>query len=260
MTSLAGKVALVTGSSRGIGRETALRLAQEGADVVVHYHRLEAEADEVVAAVAAHGRRAWRVQADLEDLEQVDRLVAEAAEAAGRLDILVPNAAATAFKDVLDVQPHHFERTYNLIVRSFVRLVQRSVPLMEGRPGRVVAISGLGTPHVLPRYSLLGSAKGAVETWVRYLAVELAPRGITVNCVSPGVIDTDSARYYKGDAFPAFQEAVARATPLGRMGTPADVAGVIAFLASEDSAYVTGQVLRVDGGLGLTLAPFAQDA
>lgn len=258
MASLAGRVALVTGSSRGIGRATALRLAEAGADVVVHYHRQEQEAQAVAEEIRRLGRQAHVLQADLEDLAAIDRLAEAAQRQMGHVDILVPNAAATAFKSLADVQPHHFERTYNLVVRSFIRLVQAVVPLMLGQNGRIVAISGLGTPHVLPRYALLGSAKGAVETLVRYLAVELAPQGITVNCVSPGVIDTDSARYYRGDAYPAFAAKVARTTPLGRMGLPEDVAGAIAFLASDEARFITGQVLRVDGGLGLTLAPFEE--
>jgi enoyl-[acyl-carrier protein] reductase III len=138
-----------------------------------------------------------------------------------------------------------------------VLCVQRAVPLMKDRDGAIVTIGGQGTVECLPNYALLAAAKGAMETWTRYLAYELAPLGITANCVSPGVIATDSARFYGGDRFAEFERLVSSFTPRGRMGTPEEVAAVVAFLCSPAARYVMGQTIAVDGGLGLVSAPFA---
>lgn len=255
---LKDRVALITGSSRGIGRATAWAMADQGADVVVHYHRARDMAEETAAGVEARGRRALTVGANLEDPEEIAALFAAVAGFRGGLDIFMANAAATAFKSSMDMRSHHFERTYNLIVRSLMLAVQHAVPLMEGRAGRVITVSGHGTQFTLANYAALGSAKGAVEVWTRYLAYELGGRGVTANCISPGVIATDSARYYLGDTFDRLDAAVKRDTPLSRMGTPEDVAGAAVWLASDLSAFVTGQVIRVDGGLSLTSGPFEE--
>ena len=253
---LAGRVALITGSSRGIGRATAWAMAEHGADVVVHYHQARELAEETAQGVRARGQRAWVVAANLEEPGDIAALFQTVREAAGGLDIYVANAAATAFKPTVAMRPHHFERTFNLIVRSLMLAVQQAVPLMAGRPGRIITVSGHGTQFTLANYAALGSAKGAVETWTRYLAYELGPDGITANCISPGVIATDSARYYLGDRYDRLDRAVARDTPLGRMGEPDDVAGAAVWLASDLSRFVTGQVIRVDGGLSLASGPF----
>ena len=250
------KIALVTGASRGIGRATALTLARGGASVVVHYHRNEAMAEEVARTIRDQGRRARAVGANLESPEEIARLFDAVAEEFGALDIFVANHAATVFKPTLEVKPHHLQRTFDLIVRSLVLCVQRAVPLMNGRQGAIVTLGGQGTVECLPNYALLAAAKGAMETWTRYLAYELAPRGITANCVSPGVIATDSAKFYGGDRFAEFDGLVSSYTPRGRMGTPEEVASVIAFLCSPGARYVHGQTIVVDGGLGLISAPF----
>ncbi len=251
-----GKIALVTGASRGIGRATALALAGGGADVVVHYHRNQALAQEVARAVEQQGQRAAALGADLEKPEDITRLFDEVAERFGALDFFVANHAATAFKPTLEVKLHHLQRTFDLIVQSLVLCVQRAVPLMEGRRGVIVTIGGQGTVECLPNYAILASAKAAMETWTRYLAYELSDRGITANCVSPGVIATDSARFYGGDRFPEFDRLVSQFTPAGRMGTPEEVAAVVAFLCSPGGRFIVGQTIVVDGGLGLVAAPF----
>jgi len=253
---LSGRVALVTGSSRGIGRATAWALADHGSDVFVHYHRARELAEETAAGIEARGQRAWVVGANLEDPAEIASLFQEVKAKAGGLDIYCANAAATAFKPTLAMQPHHFERTYNLIVRSLMLAVQHAVALMTGRPGRIITVSGHGTQFTLANYAALGSAKGAVEVWTRYLAYELGSQGITANCISPGVIATDSARYYLGDSYDRLEAAVRRDTPLGRIGVPEDVAGAVVWLASDLARFVTGQVIRVDGGLSLTSGPF----
>lgn len=253
---LSGRTVLVTGASRGIGRATAVHLAREGADVVVHFNRMGDLAEETASEVRNAGRQALVVQADLESAEAVEGLFSEIRDEVGHLDGLVANAAATAFKRVTDLKPHHLERTFALVVKALVRMVQLALPLMEGRDGRIVTVSGHGTPFTLPHYAALGTAKGAVETFTRYVAAECAPSGVTANCVSPGVIDTDSARFYMGEGYDRFRERVAGATPMGRMGTPQDVAAVIGFLVSPASRFITGQVITVDGGLSLVSPPF----
>jgi enoyl-[acyl-carrier protein] reductase III len=251
-----GKIALVTGASRGIGRATALALAGGGADVIVHFNRNQAMAEEVARSIDGRGGRSVALGADLEKPEEIGRLFDQIADRFGALDIFVANHAATAFKSTLEAKPHHLQRTFDLIVRALALCVQRAVPLMEGREGVIVTIGGQGTVECIPQYAILASAKAALETWTRYLACELARRGITANCVSPGVIATDSARFYGGDRFAEFDRLVSAFTPRGRMGTADEVAAVVAFLCSPAARFIVGQTIVVDGGLGLVSAPF----
>ena len=253
---LQGKRALITGSSRGIGRATALAMAEEGADIAIHYHRQADLAHPVADEIRQMGRDVLVVAANLEDLTDVDRMFDQIQERWNALDIFMANAAATAFKPLSEVKPYHVERTYRLIVQSLIHSVQRAVPLMGERGGRILTMSGHGTPYTIPLYATIGSAKGAVETITRYLAYELGPKQITCNTIAPGVVETDSARFYMGERYPQFEQAVSRETPLGRLGTPKDVADVALFLASDAARFITGQIIRVDGGLTITSGPF----
>jgi enoyl-[acyl-carrier protein] reductase III len=250
-------VAMVTGSSRGFGRAIALRLARDGFDLVVHCRGAVDLAEAVAEEVRQLGRRAIVVAADLEREADIDAMFRASDAAYGpRLDAFVGNAAATVFKPTLSLGAHHIDRTFGLNVRGFVLSVQRAVERM-GPGGRIVAVSGYGSIRYLPGYAALGSAKAALERWVSYLGVELAPRGIAVNAVNPGCAVTASASVYFSRAGSEPQDEVVRRTPMGRACTPEDVAGVVSFLCSPDCAFMCGQTLVVDGGLTLVAPPFA---
>ena len=251
----AGKVALVTGSSRGIGRAIALRLAREGADVVVHYRRQTVAAQETAAAIAALGRRVLVVQADLGEAPAVRRLFTQVRETFGVLDIFVANAAATAFKPLLEQQAHHIDKTFAITVDAFVLAVQEAAKLMQGRRGKIVTVSGIDARRYIPLHGALAAAKGALEVLTAYLACELAPQGISVNGVNPGFVNTDSAHVFGEKVYRLLEKNIVTYTPMQRVGTPDDIANVVAFLCSEDAAWICGQTLTVDGGLSLT-SPF----
>jgi enoyl-[acyl-carrier protein] reductase III len=251
----AGKVALVTGSSRGIGRAIALRLAREGADVVVHYRRQTVAAQETATSIAALGRRVLVVQAELGEAPAVHRLFTQVRETFGGLDILVANAAATAFKPLLEQQAHHINKTFAITVDAFVLAVQEAVKLMQGRRGKIVTVSGIDARRYIPLHGALAAAKGALEVLTPYLACELAPQGISVNGVNPGFVNTDSAHVFGEQVYRLLEKNIVTYTPMQRVGRPDDIASVVAFLCSEDAAWICGQTITVDGGLSLT-SPF----
>src|SRR5215510_30067 len=243
-------LALVNGGSRGIGRAIVERLARDGADVAFVYRRDDAAAAEVAAAVDRLGRRATPLKADLADPAEVaaalDRLGDEP------VDVFVANATATAFRPLLDVKPHHFQKTFAITIGSFLQIAQRVAPRMPAT-GRIVTISGMDTHRYVAGHGVLASAKAALEALTRYLAVELGPRGITVNAVNPGYVDTDSVEYYFGGeaAKRAFYEELEGATPLRAVGEPEEVADLVAFLCSRQAGWMQGQVLYLDGGIFL---------
>jgi len=254
-----GKVALITGSSRGIGRALALTLAREGAAVVVNYNRNEELAAEVVREIEACGVRAIAVQANVENVEEIDRLFDRVENDFGRLDYFVSNAAASSFKKIAELRAHNLDRSFDLNVRAFVLGAQRAVKLMKGG-GRIAVLSSYGSVRAYPTYANLGSNKAAIEAWVRYMAVEFAPLGINVNAVNGGLIDTESCAYFY-ERVPGMApiEPVLAKIPKGRMGSPQEVADAIAFLLAPESEYITGQTLSVDGGLNVIAPPFYSD-
>lgn len=241
------QVALVTGSGRGIGRAIALRLASEGADVVVNYLRNREPAEATAREIERLGRRAVLVKANVGEPEEIERLVGEAAGAFGGLDILVNNAASGYIRPVLEQRVKGWDWTMNINARAALFLGQAVVPLMKGRSGgRIVNISSLGAQRVLPEYVVIGASKAALEAVTRYMAVEFAPLGIVVNAVSGGVVDTDALRHFpRGQLM--LQTGSERA-PAGRNVTTDDMAGVVAFLCGPDAAMIIGQVIVVDGG------------
>ena len=254
-----GKVALVTGSSRGIGRALALTLGRGGATVIVHYKRNREAADAVVREVEAVGGQAWPQAADLEDGVALDQMFDRVQARHGRLDLFVANAAAAAFKPFGEYKAYHLDRTFSLNVKSFVLGAQRAAALMS-RGGRILAITSYGSMRAFPTYGNLGSAKAAVEAWVRYMALDLATRGINVNALNAGVVDTESADYFYGQSgMPPVESVVAR-IPKGRKATPQEVADVAAFLLSAEAEYVTGATIVVDGGLTIAAPPFVDEA
>jgi enoyl-[acyl-carrier protein] reductase III len=254
MTDLpfSGKIALVTGSGRGIGRAIALHFASQGADVAVNYFRNRAPAEETAAAIEKLGRRAILVKADVGDLEDLDRLFEEIEKAFGGLDFFIHNAASGYNRPVMEQRPKGWDWTMNINARSLLFAAQRCVPLMEKRGGgNIVSLSSPGSSRVLPDYVVVGASKAAIESLTRYLAVELSPKNIVVNAVSPGIVETDALKHFDLlNEQGVIQKAIA-ATPAGRLVTPEDVARVVGFLCTPAANMIRGQVLVVDGGYTL---------
>ncbi|MCL6300716.1 SDR family oxidoreductase [Streptomyces kronopolitis] len=252
-------ISLITGASRGIGRALALTLARQGGTVVVNYKKNAELAEKTVADIEEAGGRGIAVQADVETTEGVTALFDEVAERYGRLDHFVSNAAASVFKNILDLGQHHLDRSYAMNLRPFVLGAQQAVKLMDDG-GRIVALSSYGSVRAYPTYAALGGMKAAIEAWVRYMAVEFAPYGINVNAVNGGLIDSDSLAYFYGiEGMPDMRGVLDR-IPAGRPGTVQEMADTVAFLLGEGAGYITGQTLVVDGGLSVVAPPFFTDA
>lgn len=246
--SLMGRVALITGSSRGIGRAIALELAAQGADVVVNFLRKRSAADEVVAEIEARGRRAVAIKANVGDADQINDMFDQVRAQFGRCDILVGNVASGIVRPITQIQDKHWDWTLDINARSILRCARQAVPLMEAQNwGRIIAITSFGSHRVFSEYGVIGVSKAAIEALVRYLAVDLAPKGIVVNAVSPGIVDTDALRFFSIDVKETLQKAAER-TPARRVTAAEDVAGVVAFLCSDDAAMIVGQTIVVDGG------------
>jgi 3-oxoacyl-[acyl-carrier protein] reductase len=246
MIDLTGKTALVTGGSRGIGRAIVLRLARQGADVAFSYRGNQAAADATVAEIEALGRRALAVQADARDPEGADAMVKAVLEAFGRIDILVNNAGITrddlimrmsvdAWKDVLETN----------LFGSFYALKAVTRPMLKARGGRIINITSVSGQAGQMGQANYSSAKAGLIGLTKAAARELASRGITVNAVAPGFVLTELTQ----DLPDALKAQITERTPLGRFGEPEEIANAVAFLASDEAAYITGQVLAVDGGL-----------
>lgn len=249
---LAGRIALVTGSSRGLGAATARRLAHQGADVVVTYRRQADDAEAVAADIAAAGRRSWIVRCDLGEPDDVEALmdqVADPERGPGALDLLVANAAATSFRPLLEAERRHVDKTFAISVTGFLRLVQRAVPLFDARGGgRIVAVSGADTRTWIPAHGILAAAKAAMESMVSYLGMELGERGITVVGVNPGWIDGDSLKLMMGPFYDHLSELERSSHPMRRSMTPDDVAEAVVLLCTDAARLVNGSTVPADGG------------
>ena len=252
---LEGKIAFITGSSRGIGKSIALKLAEMGADIIINYYKNKEKAEETAEEIEKKGVKAHIIQGDFGKKEDIDRTFDEIKEKFGHLDIFVSNAVASGrevvggFAPFLKLRERGTRRIFDITVMGFIWASQRAVPLMEGRKGKIIAISSTGTRDYMPNYAIHGAAKSALEALVRYLAVEVGEKGINVNTVSGGPIDTDAIRLFPN--YEEVKEGTIKLTPLGRMGMPEDIAGVVGFLCTEDAHWIQGQTIVVDGGLSL---------
>ncbi len=245
MTSLANKTALVTGASRGMGRATALELAAAGARVIVHYGRNADEAKAVVDQIRAAGGRADAVAADLAAPDGAHALATQVRNLIGdRLDILVSNAGISNATPFETMTVKDFDSLFAVNVRAPYFLVQQLLPIL-GDGSAVVFLSSLGARAAVGTLSAYASTKGAINTLVKYFAAALGPRGIRVNAVAPGVIDTDMSNFTKTEAGRA---TVTGMQALKRIGQPGDVASAIAFLVSDEARWITGDIIAVDGG------------
>jgi NAD(P)-dependent dehydrogenase (short-subunit alcohol dehydrogenase family) len=253
-----GKIALITGASRGIGRALALSLAGRGATPIINYRRNEDAARDTVAEIEGLGASTLAIRADLESVEETEAMFDQVQARFGRLDFFISNASASNFRPFMELKPHHLERTFNVNVRAFVLGTQRAARMMQAG-GRVVVLSSYGSLRTFPTYANLGSAKAAIEMWARYMAVELAPAGINVNVVNPGIIESDSSAFFYNTGLVAPLETVVSKIPKQRLGTVQEVADCVLFLLSPASEYVTGTTLLVDGGLTAIAPPFPTD-
>jgi NAD(P)-dependent dehydrogenase (short-subunit alcohol dehydrogenase family) len=245
MNSLAGKTALVTGASRGIGRASALALGNAGAQILVHYSRAEKEADAVVAEIRRAGGRAEKLPADLVAKDGPHQLAQQVRGMVGdRLDILVANAGISSAASIEQTTVEDFDKLYAVNVRAPYFLVQQLLPIMS-KDGSITLVSSLAAHAAVGNLSAYAATKGAVATMVKYFAAALGPKGIRVNAVAPGVVDTDMSNFTKTETG---RETTLNMQALKRIAKPDDIGGVVAFLASEEARWITGDTVHVDGG------------
>jgi glucose 1-dehydrogenase len=246
---LAGKAALVTGSSQGIGEAVALRLAEEGADVVINYHTHPQEAESVAQTIKSMGRKTVSLGANLGKMAEVQLLVQESVRALGRLDILVNNAGVEKNADFWDVTEADYDLVMDVNLKGVFFVTQAFVRHLKEtkRPGKVINMSSVHEELPFPHFAPYCMSKGGVKMMTRDLAIELAPFGITINSIAPGAIETPINSKLLHD--PAKLNALLDNIPLHRLGKPGDVAGIAAFLASADADYITGTTIFADGGL-----------
>jgi 3-oxoacyl-[acyl-carrier protein] reductase len=244
MVSLKGKVAVVTGASRGIGRGVAERLAQDGATIVVNYTKSAGEAEKVVAGIKARGGTAIHVQADVSKVDDIRRLFQETIKSFDRLDILINNAGIFWAKPIVEITEAEYDHMFAVNAKGqFFALQEAAKHMADG--GRIVNISTGGTRLAFPGISVYGATKSALEFFTKVAAKELGAKHITVNTVSPGYTETDML------SDPQFRTIGVQASPLGRLGTPTDIANVVSFLVSEEAGWITGDTIQAGGGVAM---------
>ena len=245
---LKGKVAIVTGASKGIGAGIAKQLAVEGASVVVNYASSREDADKVVDAITKEGAKAIAVQADVSKTKDIERLFSETKRAFGRLDILVNNAGVYQFAPLEETTEDQFQRQFGINVFGLIAATREALKYFGPEGGSVVNISSTTTSLTPPTTVVYTATKGAVDSITRVLAKELGPRKIRVNSINPGLVETEGV-HALGVVGSDFEKEAVVQTPLGRIGQPGDIAPAVAFLASPESAWITGEIIQVAGGL-----------
>lgn len=249
-----GKIALVTGSGRGIGQAIAIKLASLGADIIVNYNRNRNQAEETSEIIHKLGRKAQIIKANMAKEEEIAILFEKISSEFGKLDILVNNAASGFNRPLIEQKVTGWDYTMQVNVRSAMLCSQKAVPLMEkAGVGHIINISSPGSTRVLPDYIAVGASKAALDSLTRYTAVELAPKNIHVNAVSPGMVETEALKHF---AFMNSKDVTSKTimnTPTGRLVTPEDVAEVVAFLCSPAADMICGQIIVMDGGFTLVV-------
>ncbi|NRF95044.1 SDR family oxidoreductase [Paenibacillus frigoriresistens] len=241
---LTGKVALVTGASRGIGREIAEEFARNGAKVIVNYASSPAKAEEVVSRIKNNGGDAIAILADISSVAEVEKLFQETLKAFGRIDILVNNAGIMITKPIASITEEDFDKQFAINVKGTFFACQQAAKYME-QNGRIINFSTSVVGQMFPTYSVYAGTKGAVEQFTRQLAKEFGPKGITINAIAPGPVNTELFTVGKTEEQ---IEGLRKMNAFGRLGEPNDIASVALFLASEESQWITGQTIRSNGG------------
>ena len=244
---LEGKVAIVTGGSKGIGASIAEKLGEEGASVVVNYSTSKAGADKIVKAIQQKGGKAIAVQANLSEPKEIEHLFAETKKAFGKLDILVNNAGIYEFQPLDQITPEHFHKQFNINVLGLLLACRAALSHFDVSGGSIVNISSVVSTSHIPYAVVYSATKGAVDAVTRTLASELGPRKIRVNSINPGMVQTEGTKaggFLEGD----FRQEMEAKTPLGRIGVPQDIAPAVAFLASDEASWITGESLVIAGG------------
>jgi 3-oxoacyl-[acyl-carrier protein] reductase len=245
--ALTGKVAVVTGASKGIGAAIAKQLAAEGAAVVVNYSSSKADGEKVAKAITGLGGKAIAVQANLSKQEEIERLFAKTKKAFGRLDTLVNNAGIYEFLPLEKLTEEHFHKHFNLNVLGLLFASQVAAKQFDAAGGSIINISSIVSTLAIPESSVYSGTKGAVDAITRSLASELGPRGIRVNAIRPGMVETEGT-HSAGIAESEMRKQVEAQTPLRRIGQPQDIAGAAVFLASDASSWITGETFVISGG------------
>jgi enoyl-[acyl-carrier protein] reductase III len=246
---LRGKRALVTGSSRGIGRAIALSLADLGVDVAINFFRHRGPAEEVAREIEARKVRTLLLRGNVADPAHVDRMFDEISTSWGGLDILISNAASGVLKPVQELKMNHFQWSMEINAAALLPLVQHFIKLPSREGKTVVAVSSLGAVRAIPNYLAVGASKAALESMVRHMAAELAPLGVRVNAISAGTVDTDALKHFPNRE--QLLDESTRRTPAGRMLTAQDVANTVVFLCTPFASMIHGQTIVVDGGYSI---------